>query len=66
MMLLLHNPTPERLSQLIRDSQHRAAKWIKDEDTGELWYWPAEAAQHARMAALLSVTRYSKGMAVMD
>lgn len=65
-MILLHNPTPETLERLIRESQHKAAKWIKDDETGETWYWPAEMSQHAKMAEHLGITKYTKGLAVID
>ena len=40
-MLISHNPDQQKINELISQSEQKAAKWLKDLDTGELWYWPA-------------------------
>lgn len=65
-MLLSCNPPPEGIKRIIEASDHHAAKWIKDKSTGEIWYWPAEAAQHASIAKSVGITDYEKGIAITE
>lgn len=65
-MKMLRDPEPSALADLIQSSTQKAAKWLKNLATGEVWYWPAEAEQHARVAAMLGIARFEKGLAVMD
>lgn len=60
------NPSPEQISRLIALSKHKAAKWIKDLDTGDTWYWPADDTFHASVAKFVHVTNYEKGIATDD
>ncbi len=63
-MIICRNPTPEKIQLLIANSNDDAAKWIKDLDTGDTYYWPSHSAFHARMAEILHVSRYEQGLAI--
>ncbi len=65
-MLIYCNPSKKKLARLFAASKYNAAKWIKDLDTGDTYFWPAGDLQHKRMAKTLSVERYDKGLAVPD
>jgi len=65
-MLLKQNPTQEEIAEIINGSEHKAAKWLKDKKTGDIWYWPAEQSFHASVAQSQGVEDYEKGMAVLD
>ncbi len=65
-MLISNNPSNEKIAEIIATSTEKAAKWIKDLETNDFWYWPAEKAIHAQMASLLSIPRYEKGLAVNE
>ena len=56
----IKNPTDSQISSIIDRSKHKAAKWIKDLDTGDIYYWEAEKALPLRIA------NYDKGIAVND
>lgn len=60
-MRLINNPTSEQVSTLIKESVHKAAKWIKDHD-GDIWAWPAEQAQHSVVANSIGVKIFDKGL----
>jgi hypothetical protein len=62
--LVFKNPTDTAIRQIIAMSEHRAAKWLKNKDTGDIYYWPAEEAQHAEIAKLMQVTNWEKGVAI--
>ena len=61
-MLIYCDPDEKKLGELFAASEYDAAKWIKDLDTGETYYWPASDVPHKRMAKVLSVERYDKGL----
>lgn len=63
---MLKNPTPDEIAEIINSSEHKAAKWIKDTSTGDVWYWPAEVRFHRDAAASVGVEDYEKGMAVLN
>ncbi len=63
-MLIYSNPDNQKLNELFAASEYDAASWIKDLDTGEIYYWPASDMPHKRMAKVLSVDRYEKGVTV--
>lgn len=65
-MIPLRNPTNEEVRALIAQSEHKAAKWLKDTVTGDIYYWPAEVYQHAAVAAAMKIADYTKGLAVDD
>ena len=60
------NPGKEKISELIELSDQKAAKWRKDLDAGNLWYWPASWVTHASMAMRLKIKHYDKGVVVDD
>ena len=60
------NPDKGKISELIEMSDQKAAKWLKDLDTDNLWYWPASWVTHANMAAKLGIKHYDKGIVVDD
>ena len=63
-MILACNPTKEKIAQLCAASEHNAAKWLLDKETGDYWYWTAENSTHANMAQGLRITDYEKGIAI--
>jgi hypothetical protein len=63
-MLISLNPPPEGIIRIIEASKYNAAKWLKDSETGELWYWPAEDFTHADIAKQFGITEYTKGIAI--
>jgi hypothetical protein len=60
------NPTDSQITEIIAESKHKAAKWIKDLATGDIYYWEAEKAFHRQMAELLNIKVFNKGIAVND
>jgi len=60
------NPDKDKIQELINLSEQKAAKWLKDLDTGDLWYWPASWVIHANVAAKLKIKHYDKGIMVDD
>ena len=65
-MIPVRNATKAEVKALIAQSEHKAAKWLKDAVTGDMYHWPAEAYQHAAVASALKIEDYSKGIAVED
>jgi len=63
-MLIYSNPDDRKLAELFAASEYDAASWIKDLDTGETYYWPANDLPYKRMAKVLSIDRYAKGVMV--
>ena len=61
-MQISQNPSPEEIQELISQSDQKAAKWLKNLDTGDLWYWPADWTTHAQMAGELGIEDYEKGI----
>ena len=66
MMTPEKNPTDDRIKEIIALSEHRAAKWLKDLETGDLWYWPADWTTHSKKAEELQVQDYDKGIVTLD
>jgi hypothetical protein len=62
-MLIGRNCKPDAINRIIGASKHKAAKWLKDTKTGEIWYWPAEEFKHADIANQFGITEYTKGIA---
>ena len=54
-MIPLRNPTNQEIKALINQSANKAAKWLKDTATGDIYYWPAEIYQHAAVATALKI-----------
>ncbi len=65
-MIPVRNPTPAEVKGMIDQSEHRAAKWLKDTSTGDTYYWPAEIYQHMAVAYALKIADFTKGLAVDD
>jgi len=65
-MLIYCNPGKKKLAKLFAASKYNAAKWVKDLDTGDTYYWPASDVQHKHMAKTLQIKRYTKGLAVPE
>lgn len=61
-MLLFKNPSEERIQWLIQQSDMQAAKWLKDTEDGQLYYWPANWKTHAQIADELLIKDYDKGI----
>lgn len=61
-MLLTKNPSEEKVQQLIEHSEHKYAKWLKDLEGGDLYYWPASWTTHSQMAGKLQIKDYEKGV----
>ncbi len=56
-MLPVKNASKEEIKTLIGQSGHKAAKWLKDEATGDVFFWPAEAYQHAEVARAFKIEK---------
>ena len=54
------NLTPDKLTKLIKCSTEQAVRRIKDETTGDVWYWRAELGTHAEGAKILGIPYYKK------
>ena len=65
-MLVSSNPTPQEIAIIISQSKHLAAKWIREESSGNLWYWPAEQATHTSVAHMVGAVEYSKGISIKE
>lgn len=65
-VLPTRNPTDSAIAEIITRSEHKAAKWIKDLDTGDIYYWEAEKAFHQQIADTLHIGHFDKGFAVND
>lgn len=65
-MIPAKNPTDAQISVIISRSEHQAAKWLKDLDTGDLYFWEAEKAFHKHIADSLHISSFDKGIAVND
>lgn len=65
-MIPVRNPSKDEIKALIAQSEHKAAKWLKDSATGDTYFWPAEIHQHAEVARALKIEDYTKGIAVDD
>ncbi len=63
-MNIIQNPTTEKIAELIEQSEMKAAKWLKDLESGDLYYWPADWVQHASVAADLKLKDWEKGISV--
>lgn len=61
-MLPILNPDELKIKSLIERSELQAAKWLKDLETGDVWYWPADWVTHATMATILKIEDYDKGI----
>lgn len=62
-MLISKNPNNKKIAELCGLSKHNAAKWIKDNETGDIYYWPAGELQHVEMAKELHIETFEKGIA---
>ncbi len=58
------NPSKEQITEIISASEQQAAKWIKDLQSDDYWYWPASWVTHSKMAETLGVQDYEKGIQV--
>lgn len=63
-MQISQNPTDEKINELISLSKDKAAKWIKDLDTNDVYYWPSDTSSHKKMSLLLHIDNYDKGIAI--
>jgi hypothetical protein len=62
--MFVSNPSDEKIRELIELSEYRAAKWIKDNENGDIFYWTTVETTHAEMAAVLHIEDYQTGVAV--
>ncbi|MCU7918340.1 MAG: hypothetical protein KZQ95_08260 [Candidatus Thiodiazotropha sp. (ex Epidulcina cf. delphinae)] len=65
-MLITQNPSNATIKELIFLSSEGAAKWIEDKETGDIFYWPSDAAHHKQIAEILHISEYDKGIAIKD
>ena len=63
-MLLAHDPSNEELEILFNLSPSKTVKWIENPQDKSKWFWPAESAFHARIASLVNISEYEKGLAI--
>ena len=61
-MLITQDPTEEKIQELIKLSEMKAAKWLKDTEDGHIYYWPDNWTTHAQMADQLQIKDYEKGI----
>lgn len=61
-MNILQNPSEEKIQELIQQSEMKAANWLRDLETDDLFYWPADRAQHASVASELALVNWEKGV----
>ncbi len=61
-MQTYQNPSKEKIQELIQQSEQKAAKWLKDIEDGNIYYWPADWTSHAQMADILQIKDYDKGI----
>lgn len=59
------NARKDRVKELCNSSSHNAAKWIKDNETGDMYFCPEDQGFHAEMAAAVNVVSYTKGIATL-
>ncbi len=64
-MDIAKNPSDQRISELCSKSKSNAAKWIKDVETGDMYFCPEDQGFHAEMAAAVNVVSYTKGIATL-
>lgn len=64
-MYIKRNPSPDEIQQLIANSSEKAARWLCDEDTGDIWYWASDVAFHRDVANVLRIDKYTKGLAIL-
>ena len=57
-MLLSLNPNEEKIQELISLSKDKAARWLKDNKTGDIWYWQSDGAIHKEMQDALDITDF--------
>lgn len=62
MPIIMHNPSPEQLAELIESSEYKAAKWVRYRS--HFLYCRPEDFTHAKLAKLASLPEYEKGIAV--
>ena len=60
------NPSNNQILEIISSSCERAAKWLKDAQTGDMYFWQAEKAFHRNVAEQLGIKEYEKGIAVNE
>lgn len=63
-MNLVQNPNQSKIAELIAQSEMQAVKWLKDLETGDMYYWPADWVQHASVANELKLKHWEKGIEV--
>jgi hypothetical protein len=63
---VIKNPTKEQIAMLIKMDVQGAAKWLKDPDTGNIYYWSAGNHQHMEVAYWLKLRGYTKGIVLED
>ena len=54
-MIISHNPDANKVKTIIDNSEQKAAKWLKDLDTNEFWYWPADWQSHHNNACCMDL-----------
>lgn len=60
---------PELRAEILRiidESPHKAAKWIRDTETGAVYVVPAMGQTHAQMAEGVHFENYDKGLLVAE
>ncbi len=60
-MIIYKNPSPERIIDAINESDHKAAKWFKDQD-GDIIAWRAGEESHQSIADSFGAHIYDKGL----
>lgn len=63
---VIKNPTKEQIAAIAAESVQKVAKWLKDPDTGNIYYWPSELHEHMEVALWLKLRGYTKGRVLGD
>ena len=64
MLLPILNPDTDKIRELLTLSENCAVKWVKDLETGDMYYWSddSEWITHSVMAETLHIENYTKGV----
>jgi len=68
MLLPALNPDESKIKALIEEAENGVVNWIKDLETGDYYYWPADSLwiSHFVMADSLKIKEYDKGSVTDD
>ena len=64
MLLPELNPDEKMINKLIAESESGSLNWLKDRDSGDIYYWPADSnwISHSVMAEFLQLENIEHGI----